>query len=749
MSVYVKAVLFMLTIGCVGALAGLFPVVSRLEESVGLNMLFVLRGSSTPPADLLLVSLGRETTRQLNLPGEINKWPRRMHARIVDRLRQAGARAIVFDLLFNEPQSETDDRMFAEAIQKAQNVILAQAIIKENMTITHDQSDQKHVLNIEKVLAPITRLAESSIAQAPFPLPKIPIALHQFWIYKPSAGDIPTLPVVAFFAHAREAYADFIKILVALQPKELPDVPFLESREYTLDQVLQSMETLRSFFERSPGLAGRMLDRLDTIDTALLSKRKRELIKSIIHQCRTTPSRYLNFYGPPGTIRTIPYHRLLNADGDTLKQWAINGAIVFIGLTDSYWPQAKDGLYTVFSQPSGVDLSGVEIAATAFANLLERKLVTPLDHNMRLLLLMIWGAFVALICVRMSTIVSAVVIAAASCLYLYTAHMRFSASGLWLPVVVPVFIQSPLAYFSALVVNHLKVSKERQNIRDAFGYYLPNAVVDQLMRNASTLHDGGQTLFSTCLITDAARYTHVSETMAPESLRDLMNAYYEAVFKPIKARGGIILQVIGDSVLSIWTSPRPDSQQKMQACEAALGIVESVSRFNAQAGENQLPTRIGLHAGLILLGNIGAMDHFEYRPVGDIVNTASRLEGLNKHIGTQILVSKEVLDGVDGLLTRCIGRFVFIGKSNPNTVYELIGLKECADTSQLKAFRRFAEGLKAFGNRSWAAAADAFAQVAEIIGPDGPSTFYTNLCATYRQKPPDAGWDGTVNLTQK
>ncbi len=749
MSVYVKAVLFMLTIGIVGALAGFFPAVSKLEEGVGLHMLFALRGPSTPPADLLLVSLGRETTRQLNLPGEVDKWPRRMHARIVDRLHLAGARTIVFDLLFNEPQSEIDDRTFAEAIQKAQNVILAQAIIKENLTITHHQSNQKSVLNIEKVLAPITGLAESSIAQAPFPLPKIPIALHQFWIYKPSAGDIPTLPVVAFFAHAREAYADFIKILVALKPKELPDAPFIESRKYTLDQVLHSMDALRSFFQRNPGLADQMTARLDTIDAAQLSEQKRELVQSIIHQCSTTPGQYLNFYGPPGTIRTIPYHRMLTADADTLKQWAIHNKTVFIGLTDSYWPQAKDGLYTVFSQPSGVDLSGVEIAATAFANLIERKLVTPLDRNMRLPLLMIWGAFVALICVRMSTIVSAAVILVTGCLYLYTAQMQFKANGLWLPVMVPIFMQSPLAYFSALVVNHLQVSKERQNIRDAFGFYLPNAVVDRLMRNASPLHDGGQTLYSTCLITDAARYTHVSEAMAPEPLRDLMNAYYEAVFEPIKAKGGIVLQVVGDSVLSIWASARPDNQQKKQACEAALGIVESVSRFNAQAGENQLPTRIGLHAGPILLGNIGAMDHFEYRPVGDIVNTASRLEGLNKHVGTQVLVSEEVLDGVDGLLTRCIGRFVFIGKSNPNTVYELISLKEHADTSQRKANLRFAEGLKAFRNQSWTAAADAFAQVDEIIGPDGPSTFYTDLCTAYRRKPPDAGWNGTVNLTQK
>jgi adenylate cyclase len=349
----------------------------------------------------------------------------------------------------------------------------------------------------------------------------------------------------------------------------------------------------------------------------------------------------------------------------------------------------------------------------------------------------------------MSTVVSAAMIIGASCLYLYAAVMQFKASGLWLPVMVPIFLQSPLAYFSALVVNYLRVSKERQNIRDAFGFYLPNDVVDRLMRNASTLHDGGQTLFSTCLFTDAARYTHVSETMDPGPLRDLMNAYYEAVFEPIKAKGGIVLQVIGDSVLSIWASARPDNQQKKQACEAALGIVESVSRFNAQAGENQLPTRIGLHAGLILLGNIGAMDHFEYRPVGDIVNTASRLEGLNKQVGTQVLVSEEVLDGVDGLLTRCIGRFVFIGKSNPNTVYELIGPKEHADDSLLKANRQFAEGLKAFSHQSWAAAADAFARVAEIIGPDGPSRFYTNLCTAYRRKPPDTDWDGTVNLTQK
>jgi adenylate cyclase len=274
-------------------------------------------------------------------------------------------------------------------------------------------------------------------------------------------------------------------------------------------------------------------------------------------------------------------------------------------------------------------------------------------------------------------------------------------------------------------------------------------VVDRLASNIKDLRSSGQNLYSICLFTDAESYTTLSERLDPESLTQLMNAYYEAVFKPIKDNDGLVLQVVGDSVLAIWASPQPKDALRAAACRAAIGITESVRQFNSKAGHHPLPTRIGIHAGEILLGNIGAMDHFEYRPVGDIVNTASRLEGLNKYLGTRMLASEEAFSPDNEYSTRPVGRFVFKGKSIPVRVREIFPNNGMSPELQATACRIFATGLHAFERRSWDEAQRFFKQALQMNEADGPSQFYLKLCREFRQAPPAGDWDGAVHLTQK
>ena len=209
------------------------------------------------------------------------------------------------------------------------------------------------------------------------------------------------------------------------------------------------------------------------------------------------------------------------------------------------------------------------------------------------------------------------------------------------PLIVPVGVQIPLLCFGAVLWKYIDTNRERRNIREAFGYYLPDAVVDQLADSVAHVKTGGQLVYGICLFTDAAQYASLAETMDPQGLGRFMNAYYAAVFEPVRRRGGIVSDVIGDAMLAIWAAAEPDATLRKQACLAALEIADAVDQFKHTSGTLELPTRIGLHAGPMLLGSIGALDHYEYRAVGDMVNTASRVEGLNKFLGTQILVSAE------------------------------------------------------------------------------------------------------------
>jgi adenylate cyclase len=169
-----------------------------------------------------------------------------------------------------------------------------------------------------------------------------------------------------------------------------------------------------------------------------------------------------------------------------------------------------------------------------------------------------------------------------------------------------------------------------------------------------------------------------------------------------------------------------------------------VHAFNAGLDGFELPIRIGLHAGEIFLGNLGAGGHYEYGVTGDTVNTASRMDGLNKYLGTQILVSAEVIDRSEGMLTREAGSFLLQGKSQPLQVFELLCPLEKAGERQKVACELFAEGLGAFRRRSWAEARRNFQRCIELLGSDRLSQYYLKLCDEYLNCPPDEAWDGVM-----
>ena len=239
--------------------------------------------------------------------------------------------------------------------------------------------------------------------------------------------------------------------------------------------------------------------------------------------------------------------------------------------------------------------------------------------------------------------------------------------------------------------------------------------------------------------------------MEPQEHGSYINDYYAAVFGPVRHHGGIVSDVIGDAMLALWATAQPDATRRQQACLAALEIAGAVERFKQASETSQLPTRIGLHAGRMLLGNVGALDHYEYRAVGDIVNTASRIEGLNKFLGTRLLASDAVVHQLDGFLSRELGVFVLAGKSTPLVVHELLCRLEEAQSQQRELCALFAEALRAYKSQRWEEAMEKFAEVIghASAGEDGPSLFYRQLCEQHRAHPPGAIWDGVVHMTKK
>jgi len=563
-----KALILGILISAVGILLSVMPLGHTLEENIGLELLFRMRGVREAPPEVIVIGLNDESADRLKLPHDPDKWPRSLHARLVELLVKGGARIIAFDMFFNELHSDDDDILLAEALREAQNVVLVETIKKDKIVLKDDQGAPEGELHIEKRMLPVSPLLQSSLAVAPFPLPKVPLKVRQYWTFKTASGDIPTLPLIVFQVFTMELYEEFIRLVKKFHPGQPDNLPQNGQELIGRKNIAAGMRILRDIFQSDRTIARKMLEELNNADRASDNSRGKHLIRSLINMYQSPVSRYLNFYGPAHTITTVPYYRALQSQEKVFpdqKQIDFSGKAVFIGSSEIVQPEQRDGYYTVFSQASGVDISGVEIAATAFANLLENMPVQPLDFNARCIIIMLWGLVIGMVWRLFPPIITTAGVLLLSILYTVIILNTFTARGIWYPLFVPLFLQAPLAFLGAMAWKYYETNKDHQNIRRAFSYYLPDNVVNKISDNIGNLKDNSQVVYATCLCTDAEHYSALCETMDPDNLGSFMNKYYETVFGPVKHHDGVVSNVIADSMLALWATLNPDAV--FQLCE--------------------------------------------------------------------------------------------------------------------------------------------------------------------------------------
>jgi adenylate cyclase len=747
-----KVILLGFLVGFAGLIASPLRFTLDMEENLGLGLLFKLRGALQAPRDVVVISIDRESSEQLGIPDNPDKWPRSLHARLTETLAREGAKVVSFDLHFIEPRVAKDDAVFAEAMKKARNVVLTEPIRTKDMPLPDgDGSSESSSHNIVKVVPPIELFSNAAVATAPFTLPRIPFKVARFFTFEPGAGDSPSVPMVTLQLYCANAYEDFIRLLEKASPDQAGKVPHDLSGAIASGSVRDLMRKIRGIFQGDPAIGERMRKELESSKENAGDPERSRLVRVLIRLYEGSNNRFIDYYGPPRTITTVPYHEALQiADGAVgERKIDLKDKAVFVGLSEALLAERKDSFYTVFSRANGIFIGGVEISATAFSNILEDTPVRPVGLLPYALVVVLWGVAMGIICRYFHVGIAALGVVGLSCLYLAVAWYRFKTGNTWVPLVVPLFFQAPLAFVGGVVWNYLDAKKEQEKVRKAFEHYLPKNVVDQLVENLGDIGAVSETVYGVCLFTDAEHYTTLSETLDPKELGAFMNRYYETMFRQVKENGGVVSNLAGDSMLAIWVSATPDAALRDKACLAAIDINQAAHRLYGPSDPHRLNTRIGLHYGDIFLGNIGGGDHYQHSVMGDIVNTASRIEGLNKHLGTRVLVSDEVIDSLGGLLSRELGGFRLKGKTVAIRVHELICRLEEADGKQKAGCAMFAEGLAAFRKKSWDEAAEKFRGCMESLPGDEPSRFYMSLCEQHKHHPPVEPWDGVVNMEAK
>jgi adenylate cyclase len=320
--------------------------------------------------------------------------------------------------------------------------------------------------------------------------------------------------------------------------------------------------------------------------------------------------------------------------------------------------------------------------------------------------------------------------------YLYLAYEIFVNTYVWFPLFTPIILLTLFVLMIKSMSHFFKGRKDHQKMQKAFSLYLPDDVVSSIttQHDANSMNLYGELMQGVCMATDAGQYTTLSESMAPQKLNDLMNAYYGVMFPLVKKYQGMISDILGDAMFAIWPRAVHEQQHRTHACLTALEILTSIDQFN-DFQPDQLPTRIGLHFGDIRLGNVGADYHYEYRAVGDTVNTATRIEGLNKLLGTRILVSADVINDLNGFFTREIGVFLLKGKTKPIHIYELMGKKSDPKNSRITIIvTDFSKALNLFKQQQWSEALDAWLDIEHLHPGDGPTLFYIQYLKQNNQK---------------
>lgn len=418
-------------------------------------------------------------------------------------------------------------------------------------------------------------------------------------------------------------------------------------------------------------------------------------------------------------------------------------AVVFVGLllrTDTGVAQ-KD---SYFSPLGGDMIFGIEVHAAIAGNLLQQSWITRPAKALEVTIQALVTGAVTFAALTISPVYVALIVAGIMVLWVLAAVGLLSAGVFLAGASVTLLLLMILLVSS--VVSYVGVRRSERALQSAFSLYVSPEMVRKLQMDKRALQLGGEKLWITAMFTDIADFTTISEDMPAENCCEMLNAYFTEVMEVVFANQGTLLKFIGDAIFAIWGAPVKTPNHSEIAVKTALAIQKGVERFNASKRYPPLNTRIGIHTGPMLVGNLGSVRRQEYTAIGDSVNLASRVEGLNKYFGTSILFTEATRRDAGGLAEAVSIATVRVkGRKEPVELFTLFEppLSSHATTNWRQALQKFRRG-----------SFDEAGQLFESIRNDEPrlahaAAVYSEQVKKFNQSPPSQGWDGELDFDVK
>ena len=459
--------------------------------------------------------------------------------------------------------------------------------------------------------------------------------------------------------------------------------------------------------------------------------------------------RWLNFYSPK-PFESISYVAALT--GQPLPPaFTFRDKVVFVGSGEitTYTGDEKEQYRYPWTWLTSQFPVGVEFHALTFSNLVRQDWLSRLPTLVEILMIVLAGALLGygLSLFRPFAATGIALLAALVCAGL--AILVSARLNVWFPWLIVVAAQTPLAMGWSYLFHSLRTYVETKLLETSLGLYLSPAQVKRILKQPELLKPGGEQKPVSILFSDITNFSKISERMDPDDLVNLLNNYYETAIACVHETEGTVMNLIGDAIFAIWNAPEEQSDHQERACRAGLLLNERLVKFDAERRSLPLRTRVGLHTGMVCVGNIGSSTHFDFAAIGEEVNMASRLEGLNKQLGTNILATRDIQKSVEGrVVSRLVGHFKFKGFDQVVEVHELIGT--LAAEAGTRAWREaFAQALHQFQRRLFAKAEAELRRTLELHPEDGPSNFYLKRIEELSSHPPPADWVGEIDLREK
>ena len=636
-------------------------------------------------------------------------WPRELYAYLLNFLHRCNVASVSLDVLFVEPSSfgVYDDELFGLAIEAGSEgspVVSAMRLSAQEGEESWPEEELRHprIEGLDEFIGENPEIFEAlNYPMAEFPIPEVMESVDMLGnVHLPGSEDgvYRRLPLFSLFDGKVVPSMGLAAYLAATPDAEMR----IRGKDLWVDNSRIQLDD-----------RGRAIPRYSTEEDTHYAYNAAALIQSEI--------------------------QFLSGETPNLDPAELKGAHVLFGFSAA-------GLFDLRPTPLAARTPGVEVHATVLENLLKGSFIRHLGPITTALIVLLFSLLFGFMGAKTSRAEISVG------LYLLAAAIPLGVSvgvyllGYWFDLVF--FLAAGLFTMAgSSVMNFATEGKQKRFIKGAFSQYLSPDVIEQLVANPDLLKLGGDRRELTIYFSDLQGFTSISEALSPEELTALLNDYLSAMTEIIQNEGGTIDKYEGDAIIAFWNAPVIHEDHAQRGVRASLEcqkrLAELRPEFLERSGKD-LYMRIGMNTGPAVVGNMGSHTRFDYSMLGDAVNLAARLEGVNKQFGTFTMISQDTFHRVQSeYAARELGRVAVVGRMEPVTVYE--PMEKEAMALRRDRYDAFAEALALYYQGEFVNAAEKFRALADV---DPPSAKYLSRCEDLAEKPPE-DWKGVWVMTSK